>query len=399
MKNDYDIIIVGAGPAGLSTAKAVSEKGLRCLVLDKSREIGFPVRTSGGSWIQDMLDLKIPETCYNPVSEVSFVAPTEKATLSFDKPVACILDVTELNRFLACRAKHFGTELLLESQVNDVLIEEGFVTGVEANIDGRVQKIRSRIVVDASGLSATLVKKVGLLKYWPRVALGVQFDVASPKINPEKVVLYVGNKIAPAGYGWVFPWKNNRARIGVGIIRPDSFANPLRYAQDLLNNDQLVGLKNDFKILGKEAGVFPSSGPLEKTIANGFVAVGDSAGQGSPLHGEGIRYAIYFGIMAGTTICDAFQKKNFSTKTLQKYERAWRQKEGRNFRIGLAIQKRISKYDDAQWDSSVRYLGKIGLNDPETVIQLFRTDFSYRNLWRTFQHSPIQALKTLLRGM
>ena len=335
MKNDYDVIIVGAGPAGLSTAKAVSEMGLRCLILDKSREIGFPVRTSGGSWIQDMIDLKIPETCYNPVSEVSFVAPTEKATLSFDKPVACILDVTELIRFLASRAKQFGTELLLESQVNNVLIEEGFVTGVEANIDGRVQKIRSRIVVDASGLSATLAKKVGLLEYWPRVALGIQFDVVSPKINPEKVVLYVGNKIAPSGYGWLFPWKNDRARIGVGIIRPDSFANPLSYAQDLLNNNPLVGLKNDFKILGKEAGVFPSSGPLEKTIANGFVAVGDSAGQGSPLHGEGIRYAIYFGIMAGTTICEAFRKKTFRPKPCKNTKRLGDEKGERNSELGL----------------------------------------------------------------
>jgi len=398
LKNNYDVIIVGAGPAGLSTGKTVAEKGLSCLVLDKGKEIGFPVRTSGASWIQDMISLEIPETCYNPVSEVSFVAPTEKATLCFDKPVACILDVTELNRFLASRAKQFGTELLLDSQVNNVLVEEGFVSGVEANIDGRVQKIRSKIVVDASGLNASLVKKVGLLKHWTRVALGVQFDIASPEINPDKVVLYVGNKIAPAGYGWLFPWKQNRARIGVGVIRPDSFANPLSYAKNLLQNNQLVGLK-EFEILGREAGAFPSSGPLEKTIANGFVAVGDSAGQGSPLHGEGIRYAINFGILAGKTICDAFQKKDFSIKTLQNYEKAWRQKEGRNFRIGLAIQKRISKYDDAQWDSSIRYLGKVGLSDPETVIQLFRTDFSYRNLWRTFQHSPIQALKTLLRGM
>jgi len=346
-----------------------------------------------------MLDLGIPETCYNPISEVSFMAPTEEAELSFDKPVACILDVTGLYRFLASQAKRFGTELLLGSVVNNVLIEEGFVSGVETTVDGGVQKIRSKAVVDATGPSASLVKKVGLFKQWSRISVGVQFDVKSSRVNPNKIVFYVGSKVAPSGYGWLAPWKKDRARVGVGVIRPDSLENPLPFARKLLENNQLVKLGSDFEIIGKEAGVFPSSGPLEKTVADGFVAVGDAAGQGSPLYGEGIRYAIKFGITAGNAICKAIQKGDVSTRMLQDYEKAWRQKEERNFRIGLAIQRRVSKYDDPEWDSSVRFLKKILLKDPEIVVQLFRTEFSYRNLWRTFRHAPGQAVKTLLRGM
>lgn len=399
MTEKYDAIVVGAGPAGLSTARTLAEKGASCLIIEKNKEIGMPVRTSGASWLQDMIDLGIPRKYLNPISEVSIVAPKEEATISFDDPISCILDVTEAYKFVASQASHYGADLRLQSLAKSVITRDGTVCGVELETNGVADKIACKVVVDASGLNASLVRKLGLLRQWSRKGVGVQYDIESSSFDCQKAVLFIGNRIAPSGYGWFFPWNKNRARIGVGIIRPDSDANPALLAKALLEKNRHSTLNNDLRIVAKETGIFPCSGPIKATVANGFLAVGDAAGLGSPLHGEGIRYALRFGMIAGDTIYNAIQRGDVSKKNLNAFENAWRNAEQRNFRIALAIQKRISKYNDENWNKSTKYLRQIGLKDPELLIQLFKTNFSYESIWRVFKQSPLKAIKTILRSI
>jgi digeranylgeranylglycerophospholipid reductase len=394
---DYDVIVVGAGPAGLATGKTLGEKGLNCLVVERSDEIGFPVRTSGASWIDEMEALGIPSSCFNPVSNISFVAPKEEAKFHFEKPIACILDVTELNKFLASKAIQSGATLKMHSEVKNAFQSEG-LNYVELEIDGKVEKLCCKVIVDASGLNATVVRKFGLLKSWERIGLGVQYDIESSNIDVDWAGLFVGSEIIPSGYGWLFPWKKNRARVGVGVIRPDSLANPIAYIQSFMDSKKL-GVKDNYFVIKREVGVFPCSGPIETSIADGFLAVGDAAGQGSPLHGEGIRYAIQFGILAGDVISGAIQGGDVSKKALSLYERSWRKEVGLKFRVALEIQKRISKYQDNQWDTSVKYLKQIGDKDPELIVQLFKTNFSRGNIWRVFKQSPSRAVKYLTRSI
>ncbi len=398
MQTDYDVIVVGAGPAGLATGKTLAEKGLRCIVVDKSSEIGYPVRTSGASWVDEMEALGIPSSCFNSVSNISFISNSEEAKFHFDKPVACILDVTALNKFLAAQASQLSVELRLGSEAKNPSQSNG-IGYVEVETDGSVEKLSCKVLVDASGLNASLIRKFGMLKSWERIGLGVQYDIESSNIDPDWVGLFVGSKTIPSGYGWFFPWKKNRARVGVGIIRPDSYANPLAYMQSFMEHEKLPKLQDNYVLIKKEVGVFPCSGPIKTSIADGFVAVGDSAGQGSPLHGEGIRYAIQFGVLAGNVISDAIQNGDISKKALYLYEQSWRKEVEQSFKVALAIQKRISKYNDTQWDRSVKYLQEIGATDPELLIQLFKTNFSRRNIWQVFRQSPLRAAKYLARSL
>lgn len=396
---DYDVIIVGAGPAGLSTAETVAKNGLRCLVVDKVKEIGLPVRTSGASWIDEMTVLGIPSSCYHTVSTISLIGPIEDVTFYREQPVGCILDITALNQYLASEARKFGAEIRLGYEVTNVLHSGRFLHGVELVGDGRTERLTSRVVVDASGASAVIVRKLGWLRFWSRLALGVQYDIESSSIDPNWLGLYMGNCFIPSGYGWFFPWKKNRARVGLGIIRPDSYANPLLFMDSFLKNDKLPKIKDNYNIVRKEVGVFPSAGPLKQMVADGFVAVGDSVGQGSPLHGEGIRYAIKFGTIAGKTMCKAIEAGDVSRKGLYGYEKIWRHEENRNFTIALEVQKRISKHSDAQWDRSIKFIRQIEEKNPEIIIQMFKTNFSYGNILRFFKQSPIRAVRYLSDSM
>jgi digeranylgeranylglycerophospholipid reductase len=70
----YDAIIAGGGPAGLAAAEALARAGCSALVLEQNHEIGSPIRTSGGSFIDELEALSIPAALYHPISRVSFLS-------------------------------------------------------------------------------------------------------------------------------------------------------------------------------------------------------------------------------------------------------------------------------------------------------------------------------------
>ena len=92
-QNRYDVVIVGGGPAGLTAARVLGEAGATVLVIEKDRQIAELVRTSGGTWIQDMADHGVPESMRHPFRRIRLVTPRSEATFEHEQPRACVLDV------------------------------------------------------------------------------------------------------------------------------------------------------------------------------------------------------------------------------------------------------------------------------------------------------------------
>src|SRR2546421_12882543 len=129
MPNDYDVLIVGGGPAGLAAAASAAQRGARTLVLERQNEIGYPVHTSGGSWISDMKALAVPEHLYHPISKVVFVSPHREFALNYNPAVACVVDVRGLYQHLASRAIAAGANVRVRHTVDQGLVEDGRVAG------------------------------------------------------------------------------------------------------------------------------------------------------------------------------------------------------------------------------------------------------------------------------
>src|SRR5258708_3036728 len=125
MSDDYNVLIVGGGPAGLAAAETSAKQGIRTLVLERQNEIGYPVHTSGGSWIKDMKALRIPEHLYHPITKVIFLSPQREVSLLYDPPVACVVDVRGVYQYLAERAVAVGATIRVRHVVDQVLQENG----------------------------------------------------------------------------------------------------------------------------------------------------------------------------------------------------------------------------------------------------------------------------------
>jgi digeranylgeranylglycerophospholipid reductase len=133
-----------------------------------------------------------------------------------------------------------------------------------------------------------------------------------------------------------------------------------------------VGAASPAGAVELHSGLMPVLSPSATTlVGDGLVVVGDAAGQGSTLLGEGIRYAITAGRLAGQAIVAA--GGDFTPRGLASYPRQWRRQTRRDMAISYAVNTRICNYGDADWDRAIRRLDRL---TPRQAARVFASDFS-----------------------
>ena len=383
----YDVLVVGGGPAGLSAAEVAASAGARVAVLERRKEIGYPVHTSGGSWISDMRTLGIPADLYYPIRSVTFLSPNRSMQFDYDDPMTCVLDVRGVYQFLAARAINAGAEIHPNSPVEKPIVENGRVVGVIAKDHrNRASEWRASVVIDASGFSSTLVTRAGLRRGFQRYGYGAEYDLVAPNYDQNMLYLIMGSQVAPSGYAWAFPRGKNRVRLGVGVIRPDVDVDAREYLDDFTQRlPQLAPAFKGASPVEYHTGLFPSEGVVEKFVGEGLIATGDSAGHGSTLVGEGIRFAIYSGQMAGAVAAESVKAGDASAEFLGRYDRQWRERFGREMDISYIVNQRIARWSDEQWDEGIGLLSRLS---PAQAAELLRGEYSVGLFLSVLRRNP-----------
>ena len=390
----YDVVIVGGGPAGSSAAANAAKKGMKVALLEKEASIAETVRTSGVTWIQNIKEFGIPDDCYNPIKNFSFCSPKNEVTISDSVPRAAVLDVRKTYRWLANEAQKTGTDIFLKSNVNDVITDEkGDITGVVCSGTTGKKIFKGKIIIDASGFPSTVSKALGLVEQWDRFGAGAEYEAHVENIQDDTWWLMVGQEYSPAGYAWIFPLGKNIARIGVGIGKPDSDVDPTQRLKEIISQ-KLGPIKNLGKITPIEFhyGLIPNDGLSRKTVFNNLILVGDSAGQANPLVLEGIRYAIKFGRVAGTIAADAIKSKNTDEKVLYTYEKIWRKEIESKINSAGKVQDRWIGLSDKEWDIELDIIKELKI---EEFLDFIKADFGLSNMLKLATHHPKLAVRQL----
>jgi digeranylgeranylglycerophospholipid reductase len=387
-----EILVVGAGPAGLSAGLEASGRGRQVVILEREREIGYPVHTSGATYLEDMKAFGIPDRFFNPIYRCVFTSPNETAEFDLSNVPLCILDVRGTYQHLAMQAARNGCDIKLASTAKKLMVENNFVKGVQYSQQGKEFDLYSNVTIDASGFSACFASYIGSFDGWRRYGSGAEYEAYVENLEEDTMHLLVGNQVAPTGYAWLFPIGRDRVRIGVGVTKPDSNLSPV----DLLNRmiKRKISLLEDLgRITPVEfhAGQVPVEGSLTSSVGNGLILVGDSACQANPLVGDGIRQAMRFGRLAGEVAAEVVEG-DVPVEMLEAYEKGWRGQIQRGQSIGLKIQRRMVTFDDAAWDRATR---KISILTPEEFIRLLGGDFSEKFILKLIARHP--TLATTLR--
>jgi digeranylgeranylglycerophospholipid reductase len=387
MPDNYDVLIVGGGPAGLAAAEAVAKQGVSALVLERQKEIGYPVHTSGGSWVSDMKALAIPEHLYHPINKVFFLSPKREVVFKYDPAVACVIDVRGVYQHLAGRAVAAGAALRVNHTVEQTLMDGERVVGVTAkNHAGERISMRAAVTIDASGFSRHIGVRTDMGKAFYRYGFGAEYDMYAPNYPQDELYLIMGSAFAPRGYAWIFPRGNGRVRLGVGVIHPDSDDDARTYLDSITHTiPQLVDKFKGASPIEYHTGLFPSEGPVEYFSRDGLLLAGDAGGHGSTLVGEGIRFAIYSGLMAGTVAGEAVKAGDTSTEYLRRFDRQWYTRFGRDMEIAYMVNKHIAAYSDTQWDNALDLLKRF---TPTQAAQTLRGDFNASLVFGIIARNP-----------
>ena len=391
--HEYDVIVVGAGPAGSSAAYAAAKNGTSVALLEKEETVAQTVRTSGVTWIDYAKEFGIPEDCYNPIRTYNFCSPKNQVSISDEQAKAAVLDVRKTYRFLAEQAKNAGAKIFVNTNVTDVITEDGKIVGVKASSQGNEMIFRAKIVIDASGFQSVVSKSLGLVEQWKRFGVGAEYEVEAENVEEDTWWLMVGQMYSPAGYAWIFPLGKNLVRIGVGVGKPESDVDPTERLDKLIE-EEVGPIKDLGKITKKEFhyGLIPNEGLSRKTVYDNLILVGDTAGMANPLVLEGIRYAIKYGRVAGDTAGKAIKSGDTSEKTLQKYEETWKKEIEPKIKSAHKVQAKWLGLSDDDWDKEIDIISNLTADE---FLDFVRADFTVAKMVKLATHHPMLAVRQL----
>ena len=390
---DYDIVVVGGGPAGSSAAFAAAKNGVKVALLEKEECISQSVRTSGVTWVKDVKKFGIPPDCYNEIKNYSFCSPNNQVSVRDSKPRAVVLDVRKTYQWLAEQAAKEGADIFVKTNVTDVIKNnQGKISGVKTSSKENCV-FNSKIVIDASGFQSVVAKSLGVVTQWERFGAGAEYEAYAEHVDSDTWWLMVGQQYSPAGYAWIFPVNKNIIRIGVGVGKPESSVDPTERLKELMEKKP-GPIKNLGKITPIEFhyGLIPNDGLSRKTVYDNLILVGDSAGQANPLVLEGIRYAIMFGRVAGEVSANAIKSGDTSEKSLKKYEENWKKAIKAKINSASKIQDRWIGLSDEEWDKEIEIIGKL---TPDEFIDFIKADFGLTNMVKLAAHHPKLAVRQL----
>ena len=342
---NYDVVVVGAGPAGAIAAKYAAQNGASTLLIEEHASIGSPVQCTGLISTAALRECETGEGSFVLAKmKGAFVyAPNCEELVVKGKDVkAYVIDRKIFDRTLAERALDAGANILLRTRF--IGMERGKISVIS---NGEKKEIRADVVIGADGIQSTVGRSAGLPRC-EKFLSGIQFEAPYTAKDPEFVEIFTGNDIAPGFFAWAVPF-NGYARIG---LAKNPGAPAKYYLEKLLTHPVVAsryrGSRTEFVLGGIPLG------PPKKTVTDGVMLVGDAAGQVKPTSGGGI----YMGAVCAKIAGEVAARTSRKETGLEEYEKRWRNSVGRELTIGMRIHKSLGKLSDENLNEFIEFLNK-----------------------------------------
>jgi geranylgeranyl reductase family protein len=367
---DFDLIVVGGGPGGATTARRAALEGLNVLLLDKEE---FPRYKACAGAIPntcvELLDFPIDRVIHRRISGMAFFAPSgyriDFVPEDRSHPGYTVMR-DEFDSLLFEKAREAGVDDAQGAEVTEVTQNKKEV--IIGTRDG--EYFTGEYLVGADGVSSTVAKSLGFYDGWQSESVGVGIELEA-KVTQEEVrrvcgdpsgydadifFLYFG--YMPHGYTWCFP---KRDVLSLGAWCRQDKVKAIREGY----NRWFSKFKEDFQVepyvYSDTAWRFPVV-PSKTLVKGRTLLVGDAAGFVDAFTGEGVRYAIHSGIHAASVVKASIQSKD--SRELQKY-------------VGLCKKHILGDLDVSTYMANMFYKSHKNM---ETLSRFFRDDGYARDL-------------------
>ncbi len=344
---DFDVVVIGSGPAGATTARLAATKGLKVLLVDKHQELGTPIQCSGAvsrhgltsSGIEPNNEFVLEPVygfgVYNTLGEKKSIdyrmlKPETYGTGEGKNPLGYVVDRRRFDRYLMTMAERAGVEVWLKTEGLGYEILEDGNCAVRLNRFNKKITVTTKVLVGADGLQSQVGKWAGLQTHIKMLELASCLQVVVDHVETEGLLeIVAGNEWAPGGYAWVFPKGHGYAEIGLGVIRSLTDKTAQWHLDYFMQSSFFKERFKHSRILEIQGGGVPLAAPLRTQYADNLILVGDAARHVNPITGGGIHTALAGGIIAGeflATFIASGQTPN--AIGMKGYQDAWLEKMG-----------------------------------------------------------------------
>jgi len=351
---EYDVIIVGGGPAGAMAGVSAGKVGVKVLLLEEDKEVGIPLACGEGVSKKRLEEfVKVKENWIaTKIEGAKFYSPSGRSFWVKYPEVGYILERKIFDRDLIAMACNEGVEVKVGTKVVG-LSREGVKT--------TRGEIKGKIIIGADGVKGRIGKWAGIdttltsKDFW----IGYELLLGGVDVKVGEIEFYFGREIAPGGYGWVFPKGEGLANVGVGVYPLLANERVTKYLKRLI--------KKRFKtysVLGEYVSIIPTK-ILKNLVNNNVCVVGDSGRLVDPISGGGIGNALLSGKIAGEVAGESIKRGEI--RYLKEYEKRWFSLEGRNMRFRMKVRDVFMKLKDEDleilFDFGERNFGNKTINE------------------------------------
>ncbi len=345
---EYDVVVVGAGPGGSITARELARGGARVLLIEKRPEIGTPVRCGEATGIPGLKEMGVQPWKKAVAAETTgsylYSPDGTRVELLAKEPNGYILERRIFDKQLAVEAAKAGADVKVRTAATGLLKENGGIVGVRVKHFNEEYDIKCKVVVGADGIEGKVGRWAGIdtRTRLSQMTSNIQYEMVGVELeNPSMMEFYFGSKVCPGGYVWIFPKGSDTANVGLGIR--DRSKNAAWYMDRFIRDHKNLSRGSPIEI---NAGGVPVQGPIDCSVKDGVLLVGDSARQVDPLTGGGIYNAMHCGRLAAKTILKCLDAGDFSKKALDEYEILWKREIGTGLLRSLRVKEALEKMSD-----------------------------------------------------
>ncbi len=360
MRDSYDVVVAGAGMAGALAATAAAKKGAKVLLLDRNDAKEAGKKTNWG-WVcgdavakshVDFVEKELGVRLSSPeldtrVKGVYVLSPDMENKFMFEG-AGYTLDRPKYARKMAGVAEKQGAEYMPRHEVEGPIVEGGKIVGVFGkDADTRHFEVRAKVIVDALGIATTLRRKLpqnGFIEKDVKIddieSTGryiANFDIVKGDINyydPDNALIHLNQRMAPGGYGWVFPKSRGRVNIGIGVEKNSLDKRNAKLGRsDTLHKliDEYVAWNTVLKNMRIDADDNNGKGYWSVTVrrqqdsmvCDNYIGAGDSMSMPNPISAGGIGPAMISGVLAGNAAASAAANNDTGTSALWSYNVAF----------------------------------------------------------------------------
>jgi digeranylgeranylglycerophospholipid reductase len=357
MKSFYDVIVVGAGPAGSTAARFAAEGGASVLMLEKDRDVGYPVRCGEAVSHEGVVQFIEPDPRWiaSTVTRFRIVAPDGSSVIPTLEGIGYVLERRLFDYELAKLAVRAGAEVVTKAYVYDLLREGGKVVGVCALVKDRTVEIRGKIIIGADGVESRLGKWAGIdtTCHIRDMESCAQLTLSGVDVEPDVLDFYFGDLVAPGGYLWVFPKGSNIANVGIGMsVECAKEKSAVKYLEEFISRRFPTAA-----ILTRIAGGVPCAKTCDEIVKGNVMLVGDAAHQVNPVSGGGIISGMIGGMIAGQVAAESLAKGE--PAHLKEYEERWHKRLGWRHEVFYHLKEAISQLSDETLNHMVDRTSKL----------------------------------------